>query len=104
MARESFDGRLVTRCDGCGQDIDGRFVGAPALSEFLGMGFCPDCSDGDPKDFAQALLESPFLSETGKTVVRDWFYLQGPPEVRNLVALHRDDGEVAGTLFEGREN
>lgn len=104
MARDTFDGRLVTRCDGCGQDIDGRFVGAPALSEFLGMGFCSECSEGDPSDFAKALLNSPLLSNLGKSVVRDWFLLQAPSEVRDLARLLRNDRKAAERLFEGREN
>lgn len=96
---------MVTRCDGCGRAIRGhRFIGAPGLTELLGMGFCNACERAGRADFTKVLADSPLLSESGKEAVRDWMRLQAPPEVLNLIGLLRCDRKATKRSLEGRQN
>lgn len=105
MARDRLDGRLVTRCDGCGQRIRGsRFIGAPGLSELLGIGFCPACGKGRRVDFVAALLNSNLLSEKGRQAVLDGQLLQAPKDIQGLEALLRGQRKAGRDLLEGRDN
>lgn len=104
MSRLRFDGRLVTHCDSCGDEIEeSLFVGSLGLTELLGLGFCPSCAEEQGADFASALLRSGLLSQTGKAAVTDWLQLQGPPDLRDLADLLRN-GRGSRPLDRFREN
>src|SRR5438874_731972 len=105
MAREKFDGRLVTRCDGCGDEIgDQGFAGVPGLTEYLGIGICPRCREAGTVRIPTVLLESGLLSQKGRRAVEDFMYLRSDPEIRDLVAMVRGDDDAAARLLEGRDN
>lgn len=100
-----MDGRLVTRCDGCGQEIgEEGFAGFPGLTEFLGIGICPACRESGGVDIPHVLLTSGLLTDKGKRAVEDWMYLQAAPEIRELARLLRGDLGAAASLIEGRDN
>jgi hypothetical protein len=104
MARESFDGRVATRCDGCGRPFEGeRFVGAPGLTDLLGIAFCRECAEEGKVDFAAALLASPLLTAAGRASVREALIMQSRDEIRDLYAITRGHAETIGRhLEEGR--
>ncbi|MGH2655925.1 MAG: hypothetical protein ACRDIZ_04400 [Actinomycetota bacterium] len=104
MARETLDGRLVTRCDGCGGPVeDGQFAGVPGLTEFLGSGICATCRE-QGVEVADVLMASDLLSAKGRQAVQDWLLLQAPDQVRDLAALLREDQDAARRLRDGRVN
>lgn len=78
-------------------------MGAPGLSELLGLGFCSSCGRDGQVDFARALLDSPLLTEEGKAVVREGLILEGRDEVRDLYAVIKGDKKTVQRLLdEGR--
>jgi hypothetical protein len=105
MSRDRLDGRLVTRCDACGNEIeDGEFVGVPGLTEFLGIGICARCREDGEADVVDVLLGSGLLSPAGERAVRDWQILQAPEHVRDLILLTRGDKGAIDRYLDGSEN
>jgi hypothetical protein len=105
MSRDRLDGRLVTRCDGCGAEIqDSAFTGFPGLTEFLGLGICGQCREARRVDVGELLLRSDLLSEKGRKAVEDFMYLQAPDDIRQLAQLLRGEDDAADELLDGRAN
>lgn len=105
MRTDPGSARPVTHCDRCGEELDdGPVCEIPFLSEFLGIGFCPDCRPSTPADVAVALLDSGVLSLIGQILVEGVLKRQAPAEVRRLHhVIDRRPGAWDG-YFEGRAN